>query len=183
MRRQGPGPPEMNLLGVPGPGSAHSVADRWEGGCVVWLAASDCASPLPIPSHIWLRGAGPPASTSQGWTARLASLSLPALLCSIRVTDATVARCHAGVQHDGCTMSLSAPPVRPLLSVSQVFWVLLLPPSTSPPSSSGHPALAMVACCTLRSDKSPLALSSLPRGASWQQWGAQHLSLWHPSAS
>lgn len=179
VRGQGPGPPEVNLLGVPGPVSARSVAGRWEGGCVVWLAASGCASPLPIPSHIWLRGAGPPASTSQGWMARLASLSLPALLCSIQVTDATMAR----VQHDGCTMSLSAPPVRSLLSVSQVFWVLLLPPSTSLPASNGHPALAMVACCTLRSDKSPLALSSLPRGASWQRWGARHLSLWHPSAS
>lgn len=141
-----------------------------------------CVPPFPIPSHIWLRGPRPPASTSQGWTC-LASLSLPALLCSIQSTNARV-------QHDGCTMSLSAPPVRPLLSASQVLWVLLLPSSTSLPASSGHPALAMVACCTLCSDKSPLALSSLPKGVSWQHhfqqdgvWGAWHLSPWHLAAS
>lgn len=145
VRGQGPGPPEVNLLGVHSPGSARSVGDHWEGGCMVWLVASGCVSPLPTPSHIWLRVPGPPASTSQGWTC-LASLSLPALLCSIQVTNARV-------QHDGCTMSLSAPPVRPLLSASQVLWVLLLPPSTALPAFSGHPALAMVACCTLRSDK------------------------------
>lgn len=97
--------------------------------------------PPPHPFTHRLQGPGPPASTSQGWTC-LASLSLPALLCSIQVTRATTARCHTRVQHDGCTMSLPAPPVRPLLSASQVLWVLLLPPSTSQwLSSSGHGGL------------------------------------------
>lgn len=121
---------------------------------------------LPIPSNTWLQGPGPPASRSQEWTACLAGLSLLALLCSIQVTDATTARCQAGVQHNGCTMTLSAPPVRPLLSASQAFWVLLLPPSASLSACNGHPALAMVACWTLHGDKSPLALSSLPEGVS-----------------
>lgn len=61
----------------------------------MWLEASGCGSPLPIPSHRWLQGARPAGSMSQGWTERLASLSLPALLCSIQVTNAAVARCQS----------------------------------------------------------------------------------------
>lgn len=48
VRGQGPGAPEVNLLGVPGPGSARRVGDHWEEGCM-WLAASGCTSP-PSPS-------------------------------------------------------------------------------------------------------------------------------------
>lgn len=85
VRGQGPGPPEMNLLGVHGPGSACSVGDHWEGGCTVWK--HQVVHPPPSPClHTYGFGVlgHLPACHRDGQG--LASLSLPALLCSIQVT-------------------------------------------------------------------------------------------------
>ena len=103
--------------------------------------------------------------------ARAAGLSLPAIFHGIQVADATTAWCHSGLQCDGRTTSLPAPPTSLQLSLSQAVCLLFLPSSTVPPAGSpfsGLPGtLAMASRCALGSDKTslqPLAPSSLPSG-------------------